>query len=81
LAEASQARRQARTARTQDNEHTLAAPHSINGLSDGGALVAGHNEIYGQPLHRIAPETFNRGPCRGLYTIVIEGRETIERSG
>jgi hypothetical protein len=35
----------------------LAAPHGINGRSDGGALVAGHNEIDGQPLHRITPDT------------------------
>jgi hypothetical protein len=46
----------------------LAAPHSINGLSDGGALVAGHNEIDGQPLHRIAPETFNRGHLAAVST-------------
>jgi hypothetical protein len=46
-AEASQARHHSRTTRTQDDEHTLAAPHSINGRSDGGILVAGHNEIDG----------------------------------
>jgi hypothetical protein len=58
----------------------LAAPHSINGRTDCRCLVAGHNEIDG--LHRITPETFNRGPRAAVSsTIVIEGRETIERSG
>jgi hypothetical protein len=47
LAEAPQARHHSRTARTQDNEHTFPAPHSIHGRSDGGNLVAGHNEIDG----------------------------------
>jgi len=42
----------------------LAAPHSINGRSHGGAPVAGHNEING--LHRITPEKFNRGPSAAV---------------
>jgi hypothetical protein len=46
-AQASQAWHCSRTGRTQHNEHTLAAPQSINGRSDGGALVAGRNEIDG----------------------------------
>jgi hypothetical protein len=58
-AQASQAWHYSRTGRTQDNEHTLAAPHSINGRGDRRCLVAGHNQIDGP--HRIAPEKFNRG--------------------
>jgi hypothetical protein len=79
-AQASQAWHSSRTGRTQDNEHTLAAPHSINGRTDCCCLAAGHNEIDGP--HRITPEKFNRGPRAAVSsTIVIEGRETIERSG
>jgi hypothetical protein len=55
-AQASQASHHSRTDRTQDNEHTLAAPQSINGCSDGGSLVASDNEIDGCVLHHIAPE-------------------------
>jgi len=32
---------------TQHNEDALAAPHRIDGRSDRGALVAGHNEVDG----------------------------------
>jgi hypothetical protein len=79
-AQASQAWHCARTGRAQDNEHTLAAPESIHGRSDSGALIADRNEIDG--LHRIAPGEYNRGPRAAVSsTIAIAGREAIERSG
>jgi hypothetical protein len=73
-AQASQAWHYSRTGRTQDNEHTLAAPHSINGRSDCGALVTGHNEIDGWTLHHISPEKFNRGGRAAVSSTIVIGR-------
>jgi hypothetical protein len=69
-------------ARMQDNEHTLAAPQSINGRSDGGSLVAIDNEIDGCVLHHIAPEVPSQSRLFLVpSTIAIGRREEIERNG